>query len=90
MKPGALGSGQLPGRPRCLAVFPGAPQPTGPTQALFRGMESRDPLAFGQFMLVIFSCLPKTFTTLEENCTADLGLYFLNFFFFFLSQELIM
>lgn len=54
-------------------------------------MESRDPLAFGQFMLVIFSCLPKTFTTLEENCTADLGLYFLNFFFFFfLSQELIM
>lgn len=48
-------------------------------------MESRDPLAFGQFMLVIFSCLPKTFTTLEENCTADLGLYFLNFFFFFES-----
>lgn len=42
-------------------------------------------------MLVISSYLPKTFTTREENCTADLGLYFLNFFFFlFLSQELIM
>lgn len=49
-------------------------------------MESRDPLAFGQFMLAIFSCLPKTFTTLEENCTADLGLYFLNFFFFFFES----
>lgn len=57
-------------------LFQGRPSPQALPKSSLGGIESRDSLAFGQFMLVISSCLPKTFTTWEENCTADLGLSF--------------